>query len=507
MTEPSAPHSTTSTLPSSSASGSARLPAGSQPPEPGRLHEVTVPATPAAVLEPVIGTVRYARLVTAAAGLRDRLGQRTIWNVNSTAVGGGVAEMLQVLVGYIAGLDIAVRWTVIGGDPDFFAITKRLHNQIHGQADSAGHLSIADASHYAQVLAANADELLRQVRPGDIVLLHDPQTAGLVAPLVRAGARVVWRSHIGVDWQNDTTRAAWDFLRPYLAPAHAFVFTRRQYVPPWIPPEQAWIIPPSIDPFSAKNQQLDAATVQAILATVGVLDGGPSRVPGRFTRRDGTTREVTRAGLVTGDSRPGPADPVVVQVSRWDRLKDMSGVMRGFAEHVVPGGAGHLMLVGPMMSEVADDPEGALVLAECLAQWRDLPAAARARVLLVTLPLDDVEENAAMVNAIQRHATVIVQKSLAEGFGLTVAEGMWKRRPVIGSAVGGIQDQIADGTGVLLPDPADLAAFGSAVRQLLDNPDNAQRMGKAAQEYIREHFVGDRHLLQWAQLINATMGS
>ena len=504
MTELAAPHSPASTLPSSSAGGLARPPAGPQAPEPGRLQDVVVPATPVAVLEPVIGTVRYARLVTAAAGFRDRLGRRTIWNLNSTAAGGGVAEMLQVLVGYVAGLDIAVRWAVVGGDPDFFAITKKLHNQIHGQP-GGGPLGRADASHYAQVLAANADELLRQVRPGDVVLLHDPQTAGLAAPLVRAGARVVWRCHIGVDWQNDTTRAAWDFLRPYLAPAHAFVFSRRQYVPPWIPPEQAWIIPPSIDPFSAKNQHLGPAAVQAILATTGVLDGGPPPAPGRFTRRDGTTAEVIRAGMVTGEGRPGLADPVIVQVSRWDRLKDMSGVMRGFAEHV-PGGAGYLMLVGPMMSEVADDPEGALVLAECQAQWRDLPAAARARVLLVTLPLDDIEENAAMVNAIQRHATMIVQKSLAEGFGLTVAEGMWKRRPVIGSAVGGIQDQIADGTGILLHDPADLPAFGSAVRQLLDNPDIAQRMGKAGQEHIRQHFIGDRHLLQWSQLIDAITG-
>ena len=184
----------------------------------------------------------------------------------------------------------------------------------------------------------------------------------------------------------------------------------------------------------------------------------------------------------------------------------MSGVMRGFAEHVVPHGAGYLMLVGPMMSEVADDPEGAVVLAECLAQWRGLPVAARARVLLVTLPLDDVEENAAMVNAIQRHAAVIVQKSLAEGFGLTVAEGMWKGRPVIGSAVGGILDQIVNGTGILLPDPADLTAFGSQVRHLLDSRDDAECMGKAGQERIREHFVGDRHLLRWAQLIDATIG-
>jgi trehalose synthase len=285
MAEPEAPRVTAGTLPSPSADGSTRLPARPRALQPGRLHEVAVPGTPVAVLEPVIGTERYARLVTTAARFRDRLGRRTLWNVNSTAVGGGVAEMLQVLVGYIAGLDIAVRWTVIGGDPDFFAITKRLHNQIHGQADGAGPLSSADASHYGQVLAANADELLRQVRPGDIVLLHDPQTAGLAAPLAGAGARVVWRCHIGVDWQNDTTRAAWDFLRPYLAPAHGFVFSRRQYVPPWIPPQQAWIIPPSIDPFSAKNQQLDAATVQAILATIGVLDGEPPRAPGRFARR------------------------------------------------------------------------------------------------------------------------------------------------------------------------------------------------------------------------------
>ena len=286
MTEPAVPHSA---LPSSSASGLARPPAGPRVPELGRLHEISVAGTPVAPLEPVIGTVRYARLLTGAARFRDGLGQRTVWNVNSTAVGGGVAEMLQVLLGYIAGLDIAVRWMVIGGDPDFFAITKRLHNQIHGQADGAGPLSKADSSHYAQVLAANADDLLRQVRPGDIVLLHDPQTAGLAAPLVQAGARVVWRCHIGVDWQNDTTRAAWDFLRPYLAPVHGFVFSRRQYVPSWISPEQAWIIPPSVDPFSAKNQQLDAATVQAILATTGVLDGDPPRAPGRFTRRDGTT--------------------------------------------------------------------------------------------------------------------------------------------------------------------------------------------------------------------------
>jgi trehalose synthase len=470
------------------------------------LREVAVPPLDAAELEPIIGPERYTRLLAEATMFRERLGRRTIWNVSSTAVGGGVAEMLRVLAGYTAGLGIAIRWTVIGGDPEFFAITKRVHNQIHGEVGSAGLVGPADAGHYEQVLAANADELLRLVRPGDVVLLHDPQTAGLVPALIRAGARVVWRCHIGVDWQNDVTRAAWDFLRPYLAPANGYVFTRRQYVPAWVPGALTRIIPPSIDPYSAKNEELGAETVAAILATIGVLSGGPPPVPGRFTRHDRTSGEVTRVARVTGETRPGPADPVVVQVSRWDRLKDMPGVMRGFAEHVAPGGDGYLILAGPEVSGVADDPEGGQVLAECVALWQSLPAAARARVLLVTLPLDDIEENAAMINAIQRHASVIVQKSLAEGFGLTVAEGMWKGRPVVGSAVGGILDQITDGTGLLVRDPADLAAFGSQVRWLLDHPRKAERMGRAGQEHIREHYLGDRHLLQYADLFGSVLG-
>jgi trehalose synthase len=161
------------------------------------------------------------------------------------------------------------------------------------------------------------------------------------------------------------------------------------------------------------------------------------------------------------------------------------------------------MLVGPSVAEVDDDPEGASVYADCARRWRELPPAARDRILLVTLPLADVDENAAMVNAIQRHATVIVQKSLAEGFGLTVAEGMWKGRPVVGSAVGGILDQIVEGTGVLLPDPTDLSGFGSVLRQLLDRPDDIERMGQAAHAYVHEAFLGDRHLLQYADLFQS----
>ena len=464
------------------------------------VHAVDVPRRPVSQLEPVIGAERFIQLAEAASRVRPALAGGTIWNVNSTATGGGVAEMLQVLVGYVQDMDVPIGWLVISGDAGFFAITKRLHNQIHG-SQSGAPLGAADARHYAQMLAANAKELIAQVQPGDVVLLHDPQTAGLAAPLAEAGARVVWRCHIGVDWENEVTRAAWEFLRPHLGAPEAFVFSRRSYVPSWIPAEKTWVIPPSIDPFSPKNQDLDAGAVQAILARLGVLDGAAPPVPAQFVRRNGEVGTVTRPAVVVGDSRPGPDDRVLVQVSRWDRLKDMAGVMRGFADYVVPGGDGYLMLVGPSVKDVSDDPEGAAVYGECLLEWHDLPPLARARILLVTLPLDDIDENAAMVNALQRYATIIAQKSLAEGFGLTVSEGMWKGRPVIGSAVGGITDQIGEGTGMLLRDPADLAAFGSAACLLLGDHDQVARMGQAAHAHVRDQYVGDVHLMRYAKLL------
>jgi trehalose synthase len=465
---------------------------------------VDLPRRPISDLEPVIGAERYANLTRAAIEFRARLDGRSVWNVSSTAAGGGVAEMLQVLGGYTRDLGIPNRWLVITGDADFFALTKRLHNQIHGLA-AGGPLTAAEADHYTRMLAANAVELVAQIQPGDLVLLHDPQTAGLTSVLAGANACVTWRSHIGLDSENDATRAAWDFLRPQLTAAAGYVFSRRQYAPCWVPAEKLAVIPPSIDPFSPKNQPMTDATAAAILTAIGVLEGADAGQPPSFLRRDGSTGNVTRQAAITADELPGPDDRVVLQVSRWDQLKDMLGVMRGFADYVAPIGTGYLMLVGPAVAGVTDDPEGAGVFADCLLHWRDLPATIRSRIMLVTLPLDDADENAAMVNALQRHAAVIVQKSLAEGFGLTVAEGMWKARPVIGSAVGGISDQIAPGTGILLADPTDLHAFGQAVRQLLEHPDEAERMGRAARAHISSHYVGDLHLLRYERLFSELM--
>jgi trehalose synthase len=185
----------------------------------------------------------------------------------------------------------------------------------------------------------------------------------------------------------------------------------------------------------------------------------------------------------------------------------MAGVMHAFAQHVDPATGAHLALVGPNVSGVADDPEGGEVLAECQSAWRDLPHAERARIQLVCLPMYDLEENAAIVNAVQRSATVVIQKSLAEGFGLTVAEAMWKSRPMVASAVGGISDQIVDEeSGLLVADPTDLATTGAQLNRILGDPELAQRLGSAAKARVGEHFLGERHLRQYAQLLATLIG-
>jgi trehalose synthase len=195
--------------------------------------------------------------------------------------------------------------------------------------------------------------------------------------------------------------------------------------------------------------------------------------------------------------------PVVMQVSRWDLLKDPLGVLGAFAGHVPGRYAAHLLLVGPSTVAVADDPEGAQVLDAVRTAWHELPAKVRRRVHLCSLPMDDVEENAAIVNALQRHATVVVQKSLAEGFGLTVAEAMWKQRPVVASRIGGIRDQIEDGrSGHLLPDPRDLGQAGAAIAELLADGDQARAMGIAAHLRVREQFLGPSHLGRYFEVIN-----
>jgi trehalose synthase len=198
---------------------------------------------------------------------------------------------------------------------------------------------------------------------------------------------------------------------------------------------------------------------------------------------------------------------LLTQVSRWDRLKDPAGIVEAFARHIAGETDAHLVLAGPDVTAVADDPEGSDVFAEVRARREQLPAAVRARVHLALLPMHDAEENAAIVNALQRRSDVICQKSLAEGFGLTVAEAMWKARPVVASRVGGIQDQIIDGVTGVLVDPSDLASFGAAVSGLFNDPAHAAMLGTQANARVREVFLGPRHLAQYVELFERVLAT
>ena len=439
----------------------------------------------------------FASLISSSS---EVLRGRVIWNVNSTQRGGGVAELLQSLLGYVRGSGVDARWVVIRGDPAFFATTKKLHNHLHG-FDGDGDVDGVDRKIYERTLAASAAELIPLVRPDDVVILHDPQTAGLVEAVRRTGATVIWRCHVGLDAVNERARQAWGFLLPYVESADAYVFSRSSFAWEGLDRARIHVIPPSIDPFSVKNQDQTPSQSQAILSRAGIIVDHPSGYP-VFTRADGSPGRVDRRADVLEASRLSCSDRVIAQISRWDRLKDPVGVLRAFSESIAARSDVHLLLGGPSVTEVADDPDGAVELAAVEDAWAALPTPVRRRVHLASLPLVDVEENAAIVNALQRHATVVVQKSLAEGFGLTVAEAMWKARPVVASRTGGIQDQIVDGvSGILIDDPTDLGVFADCITALLLDPARAAELGNAAHITVRDHFLSSHNLTRYFELI------
>lgn len=464
-----------------------------------------IQALPLARLRPTLGAERVERLEDAAKAVCASLEGRSVMNVNSTATGGGVAELLQTLLSYARGAGIDTQWSVITGSPAFFEVTKRIHNRLYGAPGDGGPLDEAARATYDEVMEANAAELAAVVRSGDVVILHDPQTAGLAPRLRAIGASVIWRCHVGTDAPNEHANEAWAFLRPYLEDVPTLVFSLAAFAPAWIDPSQLHVIPPSIDPHSPKNTDLAPDAVEAILRHVGLIGGRDGSPVPAYTRQDGSPARVTRTVDMVQSGPPPAADaPLVVQVSRWDRLKDMTGVLQAFAQHVDATAGAHLVLAGPSVKAIADDPDSVAVYHECLDAWQSLPHADRRHVHLACVPMRDPDEAAVIVNALQRHATVVTQKSLAEGFGLTVAEAMWKSRPVVATAVGGIVAQIDSGqNGLLVDDPGDLEAFGLAVRSLLDDPDMARRLGDNARRKIRRDFLPDRHLEQWAAVLRA----
>jgi trehalose synthase len=432
---------------------------------------------------PQAAAVLRERPLAAVEAARAALRGRTVWHVNSTATGGGIAELLHSAIEWHHEAGLTTRWLVVSGSDDYFEVTKRIHDKLHGHAASA--LSTRDAVLYREATAAQARAALRLVEPDDVVVLHDPQPLGMAPALIAAGARVIWRSHIGTARWNPEVEEAWRFLGPYLADVPVRVFSSARYVPPGAPPDRTRVVHPSIDPTSVKCAAIEQPAVARALSDLG-LEGTPAG---------------TRVGRVIQDRRLDPDVDVVLQVARWDRLKDVPGVLAAYARHVAPASAAELVLAGPDPADVPDDPVGRTVFDEVVAAREALPAAVRARTHLVVLGLHDLAANAHVVNALQRRATVALQKSLEEGFGLAVTEAMWKRRAVAASAVGGIAEQIVDGVhGLLVQDPRDLAGVGAAVNRLLADAPVRARLAEAGHERVRERFLVTTELAEYARL-------
>ncbi|MDQ6776743.1 MAG: glycosyl transferase family 1, partial [Actinomycetota bacterium] len=349
------------------------------------------------LFEPMIERVRVAQ---QHAG--ELLGGRTVWMVNSTAFGGGVAQLLRTLLPYWRGAGIDVRWMVLRGSVEFFRVTKRFHNHLQGQAGNGDVLGFDDLAIFDRAADQHARALASRIAPGDVVVLNDPQTAAMSGPLERAGANVIWCCHVGIDNDNEFSENAWTSLRPRLAGVHRFVFSRYTSLPEWLGGAETSILTPGIDPASTKNLPMSDHAARAILQHLGLAAGVPTASPS-YARTDGSTATLA-AGPTVLDSDGAPdwsREPVVVSLARWDRIKDPLGILDGFLERVLAASDAHLLLAGPDANQVADDPEAAAVLAEVRERWRRLPPAARARVHLACLPLNSPNDNAVMVNAIQ----------------------------------------------------------------------------------------------------------
>lgn len=378
--------------------------------------------------------------------LAEALQGRTLQHINSTRVGGGVAELLTRLVPLTESLGIGTRWDVMTGNNGFFAVTKAMHNALQGADIEMSH---EDRQVYLQCVQENAREIEFSA---DVTIVHDPQPAYLIDYCPADRKRLVWRCHIDLSNPNDHV---WRFLqqavRKYaMAIFHVPQFARRLPIP-------QVLIPPSIDPLSAKNCELTEDEITAVTERFGI------------------------------DRRR----PLLVQISRFDRFKDPLGVIAAY-RLVRKNFDCQLVLAG---GTATDDPEGQQVSAEV-----EEAAAGDEDILILSLPSNSDHE----INALQRAATIILQKSTREGFGLTVTEGMWKGKPVIGGAVGGIPSQILHGTTGFLVHSVEGAAF--RLRYLLSHPRAAERMGAQAREHVRRHFLITRHvrdyLLLMLQVVN-----
>jgi trehalose synthase len=397
---------------------------------------------PLAEYEMIVGSSTLAQLRR----LGEKLAGLRVVHVNSTREGGGVAEILEWMVPHMRDVGVDASWEVVHGDPLFFDITKAIHNGLQGKNVD---LSEKDWRIYQDVNEMNSERLRPVLEGADIVVIHDPQPAGLLNCCHNRKGRWIWRAHIDI---SRPFRPVWKTLRTFVEKYDASVFSMAEFAQPL--PHPQYLVPPSIDPLSEKNRDMDPAEIAGIGAKFG-LD---------------------------------PNRPLLVQISRFDRFKDPIGVIKVYrlVRKVTPV---QLVLAG---GGATDDPEGKAVLEEVLEA-----AAGDPDIHVLLLPMNAHKT----INALQRLADIILQKSTSEGFGLTVTEGLWKGKPVIGGDVGGIRLQVVNyHNGFLVSTPEGAA---HRIRYLLYHRERISEMGAVAREFVRDNFLLTRQLRECLTLFFA----
>jgi trehalose synthase len=454
-----------------------------------------------------------------AAMLTPRLRGRSVWMVSSTAQGGGVAEMLPMQVMLLCELGVDAHWAVMDSDqPEFFRLTKRLHNLIHGEGDAD--LGPADKALYDEVSRANANQLRAHLKPHDMLIIHDPQPLGAGALLRKEmKLRAIWRCHIGLDEHNAATRRAWMFLKPYAEGFDHAVFSAPEYIPDFLA-GRACVIRPALDPLSHKNRELHPHKLTGILCNSGLAAPNAPVLTSAFP---GGARRLQPDGTFGLANQPDEIGllyrPMVTQISRWDRLKGFQPLMEGFVRYksCQAGSVNHtharrdrrreivrLVLAGPDPQSIQDDPEACEVLEQLCNHYRRLEPHCQKDIVLLTLPMASRKENALMVNALQRCSTVVVQNSLREGFGLTATEAMWKAVPVMGTSACGLRQQIRDGVdGRLVTNPNDPDEIASVLDEMLQHPQTLERWGRNAQLRVHTEFLIFTQLSHWLRRLTA----
>src|SRR5438445_5387879 len=410
-----------------------------------KVRETPPPPPPPPKLsdyEPIIGKADLDELRFLARHLRTK----TVKMVNSTAVGGGVAEILNRLIPLLNELEVLTKWEVITGGNDFYEVTKGFHNALHG-GDYHVTQQILDI-----FLMYNEQNRQRMEFVEDLFVIHDPQPAALIRSKERNRGKWIWRCHIDL---SNPHREVWNFLKPFIEQYDASIFSSPAFTRQLSIPQ--YLFYPSIDPLSEKNKDLDEAYVQKVCDDFGI------------------------------DRKR----PVITQISRFDRLKDPVGVIQAYklAKKYVDC---QLVLAG---GGASDDPEGAVVLAEVMQEAGDDPD-----VIILNLP----PWSALEINALQRASNIVIQKSLMEGFGLTVTEALWKRKPVIAGAVGGIPTQVIHKLTGMLVHSVEGCAY--QIRYLLTHPEFAAQLGRNGREHVRENFLITTNMKRWLLLYQLMLG-